>query len=80
MSKLPVRDTRKPLSPRTEAILSLVQALFPVVASIATAIWIVNGYFDSKVKDQEQRETEFSKQEQAAELKIRELRKAYDEK
>jgi hypothetical protein len=48
MSKLPVRESRKPLSPKTEATLSLIQALFPIVASLATAIWAVNSYLDQQ--------------------------------
>src|SRR5882757_604759 len=57
MSRFPVHEGGKPLSPRTEATLSIVQALFPIAASLATAIWVVNGYFDQQKASLEQQRT-----------------------
>jgi hypothetical protein len=62
MSKLPAREVeRTPLSPRAQATLSVVQVAFPVLAGLATAIWVMNGYLDSQKKAAEARTAELQK-------------------
>jgi hypothetical protein len=43
-----------PFSPKTERIITLVQALFPVIAGIATALWAINGYISEQQKNRSQ--------------------------
>jgi hypothetical protein len=79
MSKLPVREL-KPLSPKTEATLELVKALFPVVVSIFTAIWIAFQFFDAKQKDREQLDRQLAAQESEARKPFNDLQlKMYQE-
>jgi hypothetical protein len=47
---------KTPFSPKTERILTLVQALFPIIAGIATALWAVNGYISEQQKNRSQDE------------------------
>jgi hypothetical protein len=61
LSKLPAREIKRGLSPRTEATLAVVQALFPVVASLATAIWAINSYLDQQKSSELARIKEFKK-------------------
>lgn len=72
MSKLPVRESGKSLSPRTEASLAVIQALFPIAASLATAIWAINGYFEEQEKNRQQ-------QAAARDVRFAEARKPFYE-
>jgi hypothetical protein len=59
MSKLPMREDPKPLSPRTQAALALAQALVPLLATIGAGLWVVLTYVwqqhDANLKDLQNR-------------------------
>jgi hypothetical protein len=74
MGKLPVHEPGKAtFSPRTERLLTLVQALFPIVVSVATAIWAINAYLD-------QQKVALAQQEAAEAARANEARKPFYEK
>jgi hypothetical protein len=74
MSKLPVRAPAKAtFSPKTERLLTLTQALFPIAVSVGTAIWAINGYFD-------QQKASLGQEKMAQAARANEARKPFYEK
>lgn len=54
MSKLPVRVAKPALSPTTQAILSLIQGLLPLMTAIAGGLWVAFTYLDNQRLQAEQ--------------------------
>ncbi|MCK1388178.1 hypothetical protein [Bradyrhizobium sp. 21] len=47
---------KAPFSPKTERVLTLVQMLFPILATIGGALWAINGYFNDQDQSRSQAE------------------------
>jgi hypothetical protein len=83
LSKLPVRDSRKALSPKTESTLEVAKVVIPFLISAATALWVGFQYFDSAEKDRQQRKAAQEKDriqyERDISARVSEARKPFNE-